>query len=175
MFIIHSTIMDCCTCCFSCVCPCIKMHDNIEIIDKYEKSIYDYIPISHYGECLGCSDSSYTKLIYDTGVFCCIGAMVLTCGNIGFPAIIPTFFWCPAVCLHAQIHGAIRKKKNIPETICCCEGGCNDCCRALCCYSCTIADDYVMLTNPSNQQNGLVNSMEGIRIQPNAPSPFTPP
>jgi hypothetical protein len=48
---------------------------------------------------------------------------------------------CGAICFHARLRGAIRKRYRIePDCRCCCEC-CSDFCCAMCCYSCAMAQE----------------------------------
>ena len=145
--------MDSSNCCYSCVCPCVQMHRNIETIEKLtdKEKVYKNVCISHCGECIGIKESTCALSTYDTGVGCCVGATVLLgCAEVQNFALIPAIFCCLGVCLHGQIHGAIREYRNRTEVVCCCNQGCNDFCMALCCYGCTLTEDAKML-NTTNR------------------------
>jgi hypothetical protein len=85
-------------------------------------------------------------------------------GNAAIPGL--NFLVCLPVAMHAYVRNAVRSHDSLPTVICGINFSsvCGDCCLALCCYSCAMAQEHAELVYlryglPLHNERNPVNSM----------------
>ena len=135
-----SGICDCCettACAQACCCPCLVFMWNVQLM---EQKGFENIPV--VGVCTGYAPVCACAL-YATGM---LGGFVggNTAASYAHPAAyVANSAGCLPAFLHGLIRHTIRKQNKIHGNVCDSEWG--DCCCALWCYSCALAQENRML------------------------------
>ena len=142
--------LDSCTCCYSCVCPCLVIYWNVKNMDMAR---FPEIPC--VDKC-GCLDRpKLAACMYAIGFS---GVVLSCCAYIPILNVLGIL----SVCTHCNIRHMIRENQQIRSDYCCC---CEDMWCALWCYSCAITQEYKQLKEISSQnttapKNSMMASTE---------------
>ncbi len=153
---------NCCssTCCCACVLPCVVVAENVTMMEEHGM---ERIPIvSGCAQRTGCSTGTCAGVLYGLGILGSVVGSNLTAASTAVSQSFCISSWL-SVYLHSRFRETIRKHYGIPAD-CCGENGCSDCCCALCCYSCAMAQERRMLQDSGLQATHETQYYPGLNV-----------
>ena len=126
----RTSIMQCdCCCCLACFLPFAFFGYNVHLLQTVSDS--QSLP-----QCPKCPDivPVCAGFLYFTGL-----AVGGACGNTVTPGL--GLLSCFSVALHAYVRNTIRVFPRDMDNSPCCRNPCGDCCMAIICYSCAMAQE----------------------------------
>jgi Cys-rich protein (TIGR01571 family) len=140
------TLDNCCSgvCCCALVLPCVVVAENVSLME--EVGIESIPIVSGCAHTTGCSVGTCAGLLYGIAMLGGLGGSNASASAAAPVALSQGIYAvsCLSVYLHSRFRETIRKHYGIPAD-CCGEHGCSDCCCALCCFPCAMAQERRML------------------------------
>jgi len=155
----HGLCEPSCKCAAACFVPCVIFAENVSRMEKHGIN-----PIPVVDDCPTlCSKQLCGGSLYGIGT----AGMYLKSFGVSDPCgCLYGIAQCFSIFIHMKVRHKIRTVYNIPAECCeCCDGECSDFCNAMCCYSCALAQENIMLEeSPPKKENKTDPAMFPIHL-----------